>query len=266
MTDKPNANEYPDLQLTFEDGLAILTLNRPKQLNALNEAILGQLDRALDEVEADSNTRVLIITGAGDRSFVAGADISELRGLSKQQGKRASRRGQRLFARFEESRVLVIAAVNGFALGGGLELAMACDMRVLSDKAVVGLPEVSLGIIPGYGGTQRLTHLVGSGRALELIATGRKISAAEALDIGLANRVVESEKCLETCRELAAEILANAPLSVVAAKRAVRQACGGHLNGYYAEAREFAALCITEDVEEGMGAFFERRKANFQGR
>jgi enoyl-CoA hydratase len=259
--------EFPDLKVAIEGGLALLTIDRPKALNALNASLLGQLDRALDTIESDPNVRVLILTGGGEKAFVAGADIAELKGLSKQQGRRAGRRGQRLFARFEQSRLLVIAAVNGFALGGGLELAMACDIRVLSEKAVVGLPEVTLGIIPGYGGTQRLTKLVGSGHALELIATGRKIDAASALAVGLANRVVPSESLQQTCRDLANEILANAPLAVSAAKRSVRQATEARLEeGYYAEAEEFATLCTSHDAKEGMTAFFERRKAQFQGR
>jgi enoyl-CoA hydratase len=258
--------EFPDLRIAIEGGLAVLTIDRPKALNALNASLLGQLDAALDQIEAQQEVRVLILTGGGEKAFVAGADIGELKGLSKQQGRRAGRRGQRLFSRFEDSRLLVIAAVNGFALGGGLELAMACDIRVLSEKAVVGLPEVTLGIIPGYGGTQRLTRLVGTGHALELITTGRKIDSAYALSIGLANRVVAPEALMDACKGLAGEILANAPLAVCAAKRAVRQALEArHQEGYYAEAEEFATLCTSQDANEGMTAFFERRKARFQG-
>ncbi len=260
-------NSYSDLRVECADGLAVLTLDRPKALNALNESLLEQLDRALDEIESDPSNRVLIVTGGGEKAFVAGADISELNGLSKQQGRRAGRRGQNLFARFEQSRLLVIAAVNGFALGGGLELAMSCDIRIFSEKAVVGLPEVTLGIIPGYGGTQRMTRLVGTGHALELITTGRKIDAATALSIGLANRVVSAEELMDVCRGLAGEVLKNAPLAVTAAKRAVRQATDARgEEGYYVEATEFASLCVTEDAREGMTAFFERRPAQFQGK
>lgn len=256
---------FPDLKLCFEQGLAVIILSRPKQLNALNEALLEQIDRALDKIEANPEYRVLLITGSGEKAFVAGADISELRGLSTEQGKRASRRGQRLFERLEKSRLFVMAGINGFALGGGLELAMACDMRVMAHTAMVGLPEVSLGIIPGYGGTQRLTRLVGPGHALELIASGRKIDAHHAWRIGLVNHVVPAEKLLETCRGIAFEVLANAPLSIAAAKRAVRAALEGS-DGYNVEAREFGTLCTTEDVEEGMKAFFEKRKAEFKGK
>lgn len=258
---------FPDLKLCFDQGLAVMILSRPKQLNALNQSLLDQMEKALDQIESKEEYRVLLITGSGDKAFVAGADISELRGLSTEQGKRLSRRGQRLFERLEKSKLFVIAGINGFALGGGLELAMACDMRVMSHQAMVGLPEVSLGIIPGYGGTQRMTRLVGPAHALELIASGRKIDSHHAWRIGLVNHVVPGDKLLETCRGLAFEILANAPLSIAAAKRSVRAAledCAS--DGYHVEAREFAALCTTEDVEEGMNAFFEKRKAEFKGR
>jgi enoyl-CoA hydratase len=257
---------YPDLKLCFDEGLAVLILSRPKQLNALNSSLLEQIDKALDEIEAKAEIRVLLITGSGPKAFAAGADISELRGLSTEQGKRLSRRGQRLFERLEKSRLFVIAGINGFALGGGLELALACDMRVMAHSAMVGLPEVSLGIIPGYGGTQRMTRLVGPAHAMELITTGRKIDSHHAWRIGLVNHVVPSEKLLETSRNIAFEVLENAPLSISAAKRSVRAALEGNVSeGYHVEAREFATLCTTKDVEEGMKAFFEKRKAEFKG-
>lgn len=261
------SNSFTVVQLEREGGVVVLTIDRPKALNALNAEVLRELDLALDQVEADPSARVLILRGGGERAFVAGADIAELKGLSKQQGRRAARRGQRLFERLEQSRLLVIAAVQGFALGGGLELAMACDIRIFSEQAVVGLPEVTLGVIPGYGGTQRLARLVGSGMALELVATGRKIDAATALRLGLANRVVPPEELMSASRALAEEILANAPLAVSAAKRAVRRSHEAKgQEGYYIEADEFATLCTTQDALEGMSAFFERRKAQFQGK
>lgn len=257
---------FETLKLCFDGGLAVLILSRPKQLNALNLKLLDELEAALDKIEADPTYRVLLITGSGDKSFAAGADIAELRGLSTQQGKRLSRRGQRLFERLERSHLFVIAAINGFALGGGLELAMACDIRVMAHSAKVGLPEVSLGIIPGYGGTQRMTKLVGAAHAVELIATGRKIDSHHAWRIGLVNHVVPAEQLLETCRGIAGEVLSNAPLSVAASKRAVRAAVEMPAGeGYQVEAREFATLCTTKDVEEGMTAFFEKRKAEFKG-
>lgn len=258
---------FPDLKLCFDGNLAVIILSRPKQLNALNSSLLEQFERALDKVEENPEYRVLIITGAGEKAFVAGADISELKGLSVKQGRSLSRRGQLLFERLEKSRLFVIAAINGFALGGGLELAMACDMRVMAHSAQVGLPEVSLGIIPGYGGTQRLTRLVGPAHALELIASGRKIDSHHAWRIGLVNHVVPAEKLLETTQGIAQEILANAPLAVAAAKRSVRAAVERTVaEGYRVEACEFGIICTTEDVSEGIGAFFEKRKANFQGK
>lgn len=267
VSESTQAKDYKHIKVGIDGGLAVVTLDRPKALNALNAELLGELDDVLDELEAQRNVRVLVLTGAGDKAFVAGADIGELRGLSTPQGKRAARRGQRLMTRLEMSRLIVIAAVNGFALGGGLELAMACDIRIFSEKAVVGLPEVTLGILPGYGGTQRLTRIVGADRALELIASGRKIDATTALTLGLASRVVARESLLDVCRALAVEILANAPLAVTAAKRAVRSAVDARYEeGYYIEAEEFATLCTTQDAVEGMTAFFEKRKADFKGR
>jgi enoyl-CoA hydratase len=267
MEHGPGHNDsFPDLKLCFDQGLAVMILSRPKQLNALNSSLLEQIDKALDEIEAKEENRVLLITGSGAKAFAAGADISELRSLSTEQGKRLSRRGQRLFERLEKSRLFVMAGINGFALGGGLELALACDMRVMAHSAMVGLPEVSLGIIPGYGGTQRLTHLVGPAHAMEMIASGRKIDSHHAWRIGLVNHVVPAEKLLETCRNIAFEVLENAPLSISAAKRSVRAALEGNVSdGYHVEAREFATLCTTDDVEEGMKAFFEKRKAEFKG-
>ncbi len=261
-------DRFPDLMLCFEDGLAVIIFNRPKQLNALNSSLLQQFEQALDFVESDPKNRVLLLTGAGPKAFVAGADISELRGLSVEQGKRASRRGQRLFSRLEESRLFTIAGLNGFALGGGLELALACDMRIMAHEAKLGLPEVGLGIIPGYGGTQRLTKLVGAGHAMEMIATGRKIDAQYAWRIGLVNHVVPTDQLLTTCRTVAGEILANAPLAVTSVKRAVRACMEAKVSseGYSFETIEFGELCGTDDVEEGMAAFFEKRKPEFKGR
>lgn len=258
--------KYENLILCFEEGLAVMVINRPKALNALNDSVIKQMSKAFDEIESNKDNRALLITGSGDKAFVAGADISELKGLTREKGRRASAKGQKLFDRIEKSRLFSIAGINGFALGGGLELAMACDMRVAVDRAVLGLPEVGLGIIPGYGGTQRLQRLVGKGHAMELICTGRKIDAAHAWRIGLVNHVVPPDQLLVTCRGIAGEVIKNAPLAVEAAKKAV--ATGeqkGFDAGQKAESREFGLLCTTDDVAEGMGAFLEKRKPKFTG-
>ncbi|MBI3930223.1 MAG: enoyl-CoA hydratase/isomerase family protein [Armatimonadetes bacterium] len=257
---------YENLIVSFEEGVAVLTINRPKALNALNDRTLDEMLQALEEVEADPRHRVLLVTGSGDRAFVAGADIRELKDLDEKSGQAAARKGQSLLSRLQGSRLFVIAGVNGFALGGGLELALACDIRIASDKAVFGLPEVGLGIIPGYGGTQRLSRLVGRGQALELVATGRKIDAAYALRIGLVNQVVPAAELLDTCRRIAGEVLANAPIAVTAAKRAIHQGLDQSLEaGLALEAAQFGSLFNTRDVTEGMNAFVEKRRPNFQG-
>ncbi len=257
---------YSNLMLCFEDGLAVMIFNRPKALNALNAETLEQMEKALDEIEANPVNRVLLITGAGEKAFVAGADISELKQCNEKTGKKASQTGQKLFRRLEESRLFTIAGINGYALGGGLELALACDMRVAAEGAVLGLPEVSLGIIPGYGGTQRLTRLIGPGRALELICTGRKIDARLAHQMGLVNHVVLPQQLLEFSRSLAQEILKVAPLAVQAAKRCVHKGLDkGFEEGCKAEASEFGKLCKSSDVAEGMTAFLEKRAAAFTG-
>lgn len=265
---QPTMNQkYSNLILCFEDGLAVMVLNRPKALNALNAEVIQQMAQALDEIEADPKNKVLLITGAGDRAFVAGADIHELKQCtSSQQGQQASQVGSQLFRRLERSRLVVIAGVNGFALGGGMELSLACDMRIAGSNAVFGLPEVGLGIIPGYGGTQRLPRLVGRGLAMELIATGRKLNAEEALQIGLVNRVVPAQELLNTCRSLAHEVMQQAPLAVAAAKSALTRGCETDLDaGLAIESEEFGKLCLTQDMHEGMAAFIEKRKAQFQG-
>jgi enoyl-CoA hydratase len=257
---------YENLILERREAVALLTINRPGRLNALNAATLAEMSRALDELEADPALRVLIITGAGEKAFVAGADIGELKDLDLPGGTRAAQRGQALLRRLEASRLFVIAAVNGYALGGGLELALACDVRLASETAVLGLPEVGLGIIPGYGGTQRLPRLVGRGRALELVATGRRIDAAEALRIGLVNRVVPPGQLLEACLALADEVLAQGPLAVQAAKRAINKGLEVDLDrGLEIEALEFGKLCATADRLEGMTAFLEKRRPVFRG-
>jgi enoyl-CoA hydratase len=261
------ASKYKNLILCFEEGLAVIVLNRPKALNALNAETIDELAAALDEIEADPKNRVLLVTGSGDKAFVAGADIRELKECETEaKGAEASEKGSKLFRRFETTRLITIAGVNGFALGGGMELAISCDFRFAASTAMFGLPEVGLGIIPGYGGTQRLPRLIGRGLAMELIATGRKFDAHYALHIGLVNRVVPQHDLLNLCRQVAQEILAQAPLAVAAAKKALHAGIEGDAEGgYKAESAEFGKLCLSKDMHEGMAAFVEKRKAEFKG-
>lgn len=260
------AQKYSSLILCFDQGLAVMVLNRPKALNALNEETIDQMSQALDEIEADPANRVLLITGSGEKAFVAGADIRQLKDCDQVRGRAASQKGQQVFRRLELSRLITIAGVNGFALGGGMELAMACDFRIATENAVFGLPEVGLGIIPGYGGTQRLPRLVGKGMAMELTVSGRKFDAREALRIGLVNQVVPQQELLATCQGIAREILKQAPLAVVAAKRALTAGLETGLDaGSHRESEEFGKLCSSDDMREGMTAFLEKRAPSFQG-
>lgn len=265
---KGMTQKYSNLIICYEDGLAVIVINRPQQLNALNAETIEQMTAALDEIEADPAQRVLLITGSGFKAFVAGADIRELKQCeTAEAGRAASEAGSKLFRRIEESRLISIAGINGYALGGGMELCMACDFRIAADNAQFGLPEVGLGIIPGYGGTQRLPRIVGPGHAMELIATGRRFEVQYALNIGLVNRVAPQTELLNTCRMVAKEILAQAPLAVQAAKRALRAGLQGGLeSGLRAESEEFGKLCSSHDMHEGMAAFVEKRSANFEGR
>jgi enoyl-CoA hydratase len=250
------------------ESICILTLSRPEKLNALNAEVLDELARALSEVESDGAIRAVIFTGAGEKAFVAGADIGELSRLSPLEGREHSRRGQALLDRIERLAVPTIAAINGFAYGGGLELAMACTLRVASENAKMGLPETSLGILPGYGGTQRLARLVGSARALELVLTAEKgLSASEALRIGLVNGVVPAGQALEAARQLARKIAANGPTACRYALEAVRRGMQMPLSeGQVLEAALFGLCAATEDMKEGMSAFLERRSPTFTGR
>jgi len=257
---------YENIELRIDGALAWLAVKRPKALNALNFQTLAEMDAALDEIAGDKAVGLLVIRGDGPKSFVAGADIGELHGLERDSGQEAARRGQALFDRIDRLPIPVIAAVNGFALGGGCELALACDIRIAGDNAVLGLPEVKLGVIPGYGGTQRLPRLVGPGFALEMVLSGRMVKADEALRIGLVNRVVPAEELEATVRDLAGAILANGPLALRAAKEAVQDGLQHPLGeGLEIEARLFGALCGTGDQKEGMSAFLDKRKADFRG-
>jgi enoyl-CoA hydratase len=252
---------------TSEDGIALVTFNRPQKLNTLNREMLEEFDQALGRVETDAAIRGLILTGAGEKAFVAGADVGELAALGVAGARRISLDGQRIFRRLETIGKPSVAAINGYALGGGLELALSCTLRVASTSAKLGLPEVKLGIIPGYGGTQRLPRLVGPGRALQMILTGEPIDAAEAHRIGLVNHVVAPEELLPSCRALARRMLDNGPVALALAMDAVDRGLNGGLEeGLRHEAACFGLTAATEDRNEGARAFLEKRKPVFQGR
>ena len=248
-----------------DEGVLTLTINRPNQLNALNSEIIASLSKHIEEVQTNDNVKVIIITGSGEKAFVAGADIKEFADFSPQQGKDLAALGQAtLFDRVERSAKPVIAAVNGFALGGGLELAMAAHIRVASSNAKLGLPEVSLGVIPGYGGTQRLAQLAGKGKALEMVLTGGMISADEAATLGLVNYSVEQTDLMETCKGIAKKMMRNAPTALSAAIKSVVAGYTASVDGYSVEIEEFGLCFGTEDFKEGTTAFLEKRKANFR--
>jgi enoyl-CoA hydratase len=254
--------------LTFEvaDRIATITVNRPDKLNALNDATIAELGAAIDEARMRQDVGGIILTGAG-RAFVAGADIGELRSQSPFVAKGRARAGQEIFRRFETCPKPVIAAVNGFALGGGCELAMACHIRLASEHAKFGQPEVKLGILPGYGGTQRLPRLVGKGRALQLLLTGEMIDAEEAYRIGLVNRVVHAAELLGAAHIMLKQILANAPLAVALSIEAVDRGLQMSLDdGLVLEANHFGLLAATDDMQQGMSAFLEKRAPAFSGR
>jgi enoyl-CoA hydratase len=249
------------------DKIARVTFNRPNVLNALNRKTMDELGDCLKKVRADDDIRVLILTGAGEKAFVAGADINELSQQTPVNGREFTLYGQEIFHRLETLGKPVIAAINGFALGGGCELALACTLRVAGRNAKLGQPEVKLGIIPGYGGTQRLPRLCGKGVAQELILTGEMISAEEALRVGLVNRVVEPGELLATAEAIAKKIIANAPLAVKYALEAVEH--GMEMpkeEGLYLEATLFGLCCATQDMREGTRAFLEKRSPKFEGR
>ncbi|MDE6954955.1 MAG: enoyl-CoA hydratase/isomerase family protein [Oscillospiraceae bacterium] len=250
-----------------QGAVAILTINRPEALNALNSQVLSDLDEAITKVEADDGVHAVILTGAG-RSFVAGADIGEMKGFSARDGKKFGVHGGGVFLRLENLSKPVIAAVNGFALGGGCELAMSCDIRLASEKAKFGQPEVGLGITPGFGGTQRLPRIVGISKAMELILTAKVINAAEAERIGLVSAVYPPEELMDKAMELANAICANAPIAVAESKRCIRMGMQTDIaTGSAFEAEAFGVTCGTEDKDEGMGAFLEKRaEKHFQNK
>ena len=249
---------------SLEDGILTLTINRPKALNALNRNVIDALSAALEAAQDNHDVRVIVLTGSGEKAFVAGADIKEFADFDQAQGEDLARRGQRdLFDRVEQSRKPVVAAVNGFALGGGLELAMAAHIRVASTNARMGLPEVSLGVIPGYGGTQRLAQIVGKGKALEMVLTAGMIDAEAALACGLVNQVVDQEILLETAQAMAGKIAKNAPTALAAALDSVLAGYGR--DGFGVEIERFGQCFTTNDFKEGTSAFLEKRKPQFPG-
>jgi enoyl-CoA hydratase len=267
MLDSAVAMSYENILLEVREPVAVLTLNRPKILNALNAATLGELGAALEELVANPAVRAILLTGAGEKAFAAGADIQELAQLSAIEGQALALRGQRLFDRIESCGKPVIACVNGFALGGGCELALACTFRIASETAKFGQPEVKLGLIPGYGGSQRLSRLTGKGAALKMILTGEMISALEALRIGLVEEVVAPGEVLARGEQLARTIAAQAPLAVVKSLEAVHAGYDVPLRqALDLEAGLFGLCCATEDKAEGTKAFLEKRSAEWKGR
>lgn len=251
----------------IEGGVLTLTINRPNQLNALNSEVIATLSKHIEAAQSDDSVKVIILTGSGEKAFVAGADIKEFADFSPQQGKDLAALGQAtLFDRVERSAKPVIAAVNGFALGGGLELAMSAHVRVASSNAKLGLPEVGLGVIPGYGGTQRLAQLVGKGKAMEMVLTAVMISAEEACNLGLVNYCVDQSELLETCGGIAKKMMRNAPTALAAAIKCVLAGYTDSVDGFGVEIEQFGLCFGTEDFKEGTTAFLEKRKAEFPGK
>lgn len=258
---------YENILVAQEQGVATITINRPKKLNALNRVTIEALHHAFKDLDASADTKVIIITGSGEKAFVAGADISEFAHFTVAEGGVLAAKGQELlFDLVANLSTPVIAAVNGFALGGGLELAMAAHFRIASDNARMGLPEVSLGVIPGYGGTQRLTQLVGKGRAMEMIMTAGMIDAQAAHAAGLVNHVTTPEELLPLANKLAGKIMRNSSVAIAGAIKAVNASLEDGVNGFEVEVEEFGKCFGTEDFKEGTTAFLEKRKANFPGK
>ncbi len=258
---------YENILVHTENGIGTITINRPKKLNALNKVTIQELHNAFTTLNNDPSTKVIIITGSGEKAFVAGADISEFANFSVEQGAELARNGQEiLFDYVANLSTPVIAAVNGFALGGGLELAMAAHFRIASHTAKMGLPEVSLGVIPGYGGTQRLPQLIGKGKAMELIMTAGMMDAQEALACGLVNHVTAPEELLDLAKKIASKIMRNSSVAIAHAIKAVNDNYTDGVNGYETEITQFGVCFGTEDFKEGTTAFLEKRKANFPGK
>lgn len=257
--------DFENILIEIKENLAKITINRPLKLNALNKKTIEELHIAFKNLDLNSNVKVIIITGSGEKAFVAGADISEFADFNIDEGTELARKGQEILFNFVQNLgTPVIAAINGFALGGGLELAMAAHFRIASSNAKMGLPEVSLGVIPGYGGTQRLPQLVGKGKAMEMIMTAGMISAEEAKDWGLVNYVVEQAELLPLCEKLAAKITNNSSVAIAGAIKAVNANYTNCVNGYSVEIEQFGISFGTNDFKEGTTAFLEKRKPNFE--
>ncbi|RAR49597.1 enoyl-CoA hydratase/isomerase family protein [Flavobacterium lacus] len=257
---------YETILIEKENGISVITINKPTKLNALNKATIEELHHAFDAEDKDKSTRAIIITGSGEKAFVAGADISEFAHFSVEEGGKLAAQGQKLLFDFVENlSTPVIAAVNGFALGGGLELAMSAHFRIASDNSKMGLPEVTLGVIPGYGGTQRLPQLVGKGRAMEMIMTATMIDAETAKNYGLVNHVVPQTELIEYTKGIASKIAKNSPVAISNAIDAVNANYKDGINGYEIEIKNFGKSFGTADFKEGTTAFLEKRKAEFKG-
>ncbi len=260
-------SQFENILVEKEAGIAILKINRPKALNALNSKVMQELEAAIDMIGNDSETRVMILTGGGDRAFIAGADIAEMKDKDEEQGREFAELGQRITGKIEGMDKPVIAAVNGYALGGGCEIAIACDIIIASENAVFGQPEVSLGICPAWGATQRLPRWIGIGKAKELIYTGGRIDAREAERTGLVNKVVPLDRLMQEAKDIASKIAGNGPIAVGFAKRTANE---GQLKGAEAglelEVELFGKCFTTEDQKEGMTAFLQKRKAEYKGR
>lgn len=259
--------KYNNIVSETQNGITTITINRPSKLNALNRETIQELHDAFEEADSSAKTKVIIVTGSGEKAFVAGADISEFADFSEQEGANLAAQGQALLFNFVANlSTPVIAAINGFALGGGLELAMAAHFRIASDNAKMGLPEVSLGVIPGYGGTQRLPQLVGKGRAMEMIMTAGMFDSHQALQYGLVNHVTTPEELLEFTQKIASKIMRNSSVAIASAIKAVNANYEDGKNGFEVEIEEFGNCFGTEDFKEGTQAFLKKRKANFPGR
>ena len=255
---------YETISAELTDKIYIITINRPEKLNALNKTVIRELGEAIDEVYKNPLIRAAIITGSGSRAFAAGADIRGFAGLSKEEGKSLAKQGMDVFFKIENAPKPIVAAVNGFALGGGCELAMACHFRICSETAQFGQPEINLGLIPGYGGTQRLTRYIGKGPALEVILTGNAISATLALQYGLVNHITSPDELMNKTKSILLQIISKAPLAISKSIAAVN-AADGNSDGYTLETRLFGECFATEDMKEGIAAFLEKRSPVFQG-